>query len=283
MARAAGHRRASGAWLALGLAAFAIGGAVSLDRLNLSEMALAVMPLLAAALGGVPLNALLTAKEYQVSTQVVGIRIPFGWALRTSITATAMNLLPLPGGAAVRISDLTGSGSRPLAAAGVTATMGVLWIAVAGVAAGAALLVFGSVVAGSVVISTASVLLWIGWLAFRLTGGSALLFSKALSIELASIAIGSLRLWLVFLGLGKPLSLVEPTVIAVSGALASAFVLFPGGIGLREGLAAALAPLVNVDPGLAFVASGLNRLLGISVQLPMLAVLWYKSRVAKST
>lgn len=270
VSRLSARRETSGFWIIVAVAGFLIGGALSVRSLDLQNARIQIWPLVVVAFAGVPAAALLTAREYHLSTRSAGLEVSFVDALRTSITATAANLLPLPGGAIVRVAELTRSGSSPLMAAGITAAMGMIWIGTAGFAAAIALLFVNNPVAAGLFALGGAGFLALGWPAFRGGRGGSALFRATVLVELASVAVDAARLWLVFRGIGITLSPAEPTVISLSNVLASAVGIFPGGLGLREALAAALAPLVSVDSGLAFMTTAINRFVAIIVQAPLL-------------
>jgi hypothetical protein len=277
-ARLSKRRNTSNFWIVVATIGFLAGGwlaARSVDFLNITVQA---GPLVLVAVVGVPVSALLTAREYHISTKVAGIEVPFVDALRTSVTATAANLLPLPGGVVVRVSELTRSGTPPLVATGLTVAMGVTWIGTAALASSVALVFASNPIPAALFAIGGASALALGMLGFRRAPNAMRLFGATLLVELASVIVDSARLWLVFRSVGATYSLAEPTVISLSNVLASAAGIFPGGLGLREVLAAALAPLVLVRPGLAFLTTAINRLVAIVIQGPLLAFLVTRRR-----
>ena len=59
----------------------------------------------------------------------------------------------------------------------------------------------------------------------------------------------------------------------MSSSLAAAAGILPGGFGLRELIAAALAPLVGLPASAGFAATAINRVMGIVVLAPITAAL----------
>jgi hypothetical protein len=249
-----------------GAAVFALGGYLAWRSLNLTAAELRWGPLLLAVGVGVPLTALANAYEYRVSAIMLGHTVGLLYALRISILATAANLLPIPGSALVRVQALEHLGSGYRRAMSATVVLGGLWMGVAALAAGVWLLAVGSLPAGGLLTGLAA-----------LVGGGAigLLRSEvreprrqvrlgllALGVEVASVTVSAFRLLLVLMAIGAPAALAQALILTVAAVLASAVGLFPGGLGLRELLAALFAPLVDLTPGQGFLTTALDRVVG---------------------
>jgi uncharacterized membrane protein YbhN (UPF0104 family) len=97
-------------------------------------------------------------------------------------------------------------------------------------------------------------------------------------LEGVAILITAGRLALAFSALGEVVSIGSSVVLALSGVVASAVGIFPAGLGLREWLAAVLAPIVNVEPASAFLASALDRIVGGFVLGALAAILVIPTR-----
>ncbi len=246
-----------------------LGGALwSVRALSLEPRSLRWLPLAVVGLALVPLTALLNALEFKVSGLVLGQRVPLGEALRVVLAATAANLLPLPGAAIVRIGKLSGMGAKASGAVASTMSMGFVWLGIAAAIAGGALLWLRS---------TPAALLFLAGAAASGAAAAALvrrevpeggrrrrLLLMAAGVESLFVLLGALRIHLVLLGLGAAVTPAMALVLNVSGALASTVGVFPGGLGLREGIAAALAPLVGLQPAHGFLSGALNRILGLA-------------------
>ncbi len=90
---------------------------------------------------------------------------------------------------------------------------------------------------------------------------------SALLVSGAKITVAAIGLTLAFWAIGFPATVGQGYVITLSGALASAAGIFPGGLGLREFLASFLAPLAGVDGSVAFLAVAFERVAGMAVYL----------------
>ncbi|MCC5947075.1 MAG: flippase-like domain-containing protein [Nitriliruptoraceae bacterium] len=242
-------------------------------------------PLVIAAVIGVPAAVAMNAMEFWCSAWATGTRLGWRRALRTTILATAANLLPLPGGPLVRIHALQRVGTGLGRAGQVTAGIGVIWVGVAALVAGG-----GAAAAGA----TAGLVVGALLAAASLLGAGVLMLVRAsadgrrlrsvvgvLTIEAVSVLVSAARLWLVLLALGEPGTLPMVLVLAVAGVLATAVGIVPAGLGVREGLSALLAEAVGLPAALGFLASLVDRVLGLVVVAPV--GLWLASRRAAGT
>jgi hypothetical protein len=246
-----------------------LGGAIwSFVALDLSIGDLKWAPLLLIALILAPLTAALNALEFSVSARILDRRIPFLDALRTALFATAANLLPLPGAALVRVGKLKHMGARIGGAVSSTVLMGLVWLGLALVIAGLAFVVRGSFPAGVMFLAGGAASLALSWLLFsrhvteperRLE-----LAIAVVGVEILFVLVGAIRLFVVLVAIRAPVEPSQALVLNVSGALAATVGIFPAGLGLREGIAAALAPLVGLKPAYGFFSGALNRVLGMA-------------------
>jgi uncharacterized membrane protein YbhN (UPF0104 family) len=78
-------------------------------------------------------------------------------------------------------------------------------------------------------------------------------------------AVQALRLWLSFEAVGVSLTVAEMLVIQAMAAVAFILALTPGNIGVKEGAIVFAAGLLGVDPGLALLASLVDRAAAIVV------------------
>lgn len=258
---------------------FVVGAWLALGALEVDPATIRWTPLVIAAVIGVPFSAVVNAAEYAVSARILGHRVPLRDAMSVTVMATAANLLPIPGSTLVRVQGLRQQGSGYGRATAVTVAIGAAWVGVSAALAGVWLLagrVAGSAVdwlsiagfglGGLAVLATVPLLIGRSDLdaagVRRWTGGLVVL-------ELASVSSAVLRLVLVLEALGAGGGLTAAVVLSVSAALASAAGVFPGGLGLREALAGAFAPLVGLSFAAGFAASAVNRVIGMIVHIPV--------------
>lgn len=215
------------------------------------------------------------ASEFRVAAWLLGQRVQWPEAFRVTILSSAANLLPLPGGIAVRTDALRKKGLRWQAALGSNAIVGLGWLGVALLLAGG--LLYGEarefvvavfLLAGVVVIAGMGV----GLVKFdRNVGGSALLI---LSVEAIYVIVAALRLFALLMGLDIAVSYGQAVTLIVASALAAGIGFFPGGLGIRELLAGALSPLVGLAPEVGAFVSVVDRILSVTVRGSVALWLW---------
>nr|WP_271562666.1 lysylphosphatidylglycerol synthase domain-containing protein [Congregibacter sp.] len=232
-------------------------------------------PALLASAGLVPALIYLTALEYQLIANVNRLTVPIRHAVIVTVVGSIANLLPIPGTSAVRIGDILRRDGNPADAMRATLAAGLLWIGWALILAGFALtladfsvsLLFLAVGifflgASGILINKESLKLWL---------------SRGSAIEVATILVAGGRLMLVFLALDLDAPVVGILVLVAANAIASMVGIVPGGLGLREAVAALLAPLVGIEPAAAVLAVTLARVLGLCLQAPIALVLGRRS------
>lgn len=230
---------------------------------------------------GVPLSMLANAVEYVVSARIVGARVRLGEALRVTVLAMAANLLPLPGSLMVRTTALHGLGSGARRALGATAIVAISWVGVTGLIAGS-LALAGIGLGFGLVTFLVGLLLTAGGLA--LLSGSVErrrfpgLAVAMLTTEVATVALGAARFWLVLLALGFPADLSQAAALVIAGVAAAATGIFPGGLGIRELLAGVISPMVGLPAALGLLATAVNRLVEYAVLLPVSLYLAIRKR-----
>ncbi len=248
---------------------FAVGAWLAVQQVDLTGADLSLFPLLLLALIVVPATLAANALEYALSAAITGHRVGVVHALRVSLYATAANLFPVPGSAIVRVVALKRQGAGTGGAISSTAALGLIWLALSALGAGAWSVRAAGLeptpialtVAGIAMLTVALVLLRRYVPASRRMTMTLL----ALLVTAAKITVAAVALMLAFRAIGFAGTIGQGYVITLSGALASAAGIFPGGLGLREVLASFLAPLVGVDGSLAFLAVALERLVGMGV------------------
>ncbi len=219
---------------------------------------------------GEPLLLLLLAAEYDASARLVGRSdVSLREALRVSVLSTAANLLPIPGSPIVRTAALRRLGTSVQRAVLSTVTIGISWI-------GTGTLLIGTLVIGSsgpfgVVLCAIGGLLLGGTyvlVARMASAGVNTLFVRIFLIEAAFVTVASARFFLVLEGLRESPSLTQSAALTLSGMVASMTGIFPGGLGIRELAAGAIAPLVDLRPSVGVVGASIIRLADVLVMAP---------------
>jgi hypothetical protein len=239
--------------------------------------------LLLIAIPGVPAAIAMNVAEYVVSARILGHHVPLWDGVRTSVVATAANNLPLPGSALVRTRALTEMGSPVKRAALSTAIVGLFWIGVACSLAG--LLQTRSTFPPSrwtfVVIGLSCLVLGRLMLAIPQSRSRAnALTAVLLAVELGSVGVTALRYHVALLALGLSPSLGQSFTLAVSVVVASAVGIFPGGFGLREVVAGALAPLVKLSSAVGILSVAIDRLIALAFFVPFSVGLFFANTIS---
>jgi uncharacterized membrane protein YbhN (UPF0104 family) len=272
------------ALLAVAAVVFVVGGWYAFRSLDVAFDDVRWLPIVLAAVVGVPLSLLGNTLEYVVSARMLHHRVALLPAVQLTTMSTAANLLPIPGAFLVRVQGLRALGSRYDQAAASTAVIGLVWIGVSASLAAIFLAVYDSWLAAAVfaVVAVSLLLAAYTWLKRTLTGlgERRRIAALAVAVELFAVSVDAGRLVLILVGLGVDASLGQAMVLAVSSSLAAAAGILPGGFGLRELIAALLAPLVGLAASAAFAATALNRVLGLVVMAPITAALVLRPRPA---
>jgi hypothetical protein len=218
-----------------------------------------------AAVVGVPLTLGVNAVEYRQQAHLAGVPLDYRTALRVSLAGSAANLLPVPGSVLVRVAHLRRADAPYRTITLATAVVASTYVAVALAVGGIAVLAF-SPLAGIVALAAGVVL---GGVAATLTRSCApaqpwRTLAGLAAIELASIAVGTLRIGLLLAALGHA-SVGGAVSLVVADVVAGALGFLPAGLGLRELLAALLGPLADVPASVSVVATALDRVITIVV------------------
>lgn len=228
-------------------------------------------------------TAALNGAEYMVQARLVGLRVPFGRAIRVSILASAANLLPLPGSVVVRTGALTSGGAGLRKAVWATFAVGVVWIGATGLIAGSFQIFtdvrwvgLGVAVVGVVLLAIAASMLRRNLDACEWRG----LFARAVAVEASLTLVGGLRFLGVLVGFGFSVAPSQAVALTLAGVIATASGVFPGGIGIREALAAAVSPLVGLPAAVGLVAAAADRVAGLAILAAMTGVLVARGEAA---
>jgi hypothetical protein len=274
--------RVQRALLVVAAVVFFVGGWFAFRSLDVTWSEVRWIPLVIAALVGVPLTLLANTFEYLLSGRMLHHRMALMPSLRLTTISTAANLLPIPGAFLVRVQGLRAMGSRYSKALASTAVIGLVWIGVSCLLACILLAVGGRWVA-AIVLGAAGVPILIGayeWLrrSVPVESERRRLAGLMVAVELFAVVVNAGRLVLILIGLGVDASLGQALVLAVSSSLAAAAGILPGGFGLRELIAALLAPLVGLPASAGFAATAVNRVIGIVVLAPVTAALAFGAK-----
>lgn len=228
-----------------------------------------ILPLL--ILVTTPLTVLGNAAEYRAMGAINGHRISWRDASQLTILAAVANLLPLPGGVAVRTQALHRKGTSYRRALGANLAAGLAWIGCGALVVGLLLafdpdhrlLALGLLAASLILIAVVG-----GLLRRADPGGARRHLARLVAIEGGIVAISATRVWLAFAVLGIAARPTQAVVISGSVIVAAAVGIFPAGLGLREALAGAIAVAVDMSARQAVLATAADRVaaqLGLAV------------------
>lgn len=219
------------------------------------------VPVAVAFLVAAPLTLVLKAAEFTLAARLAGQRPAAGRSLEVAVVSSAANLLPLPGSLLVTVRSLSEDGSTYGTAVAASAVPGLAWLAITGIVGGAAIAVEGSVVLGAVTAGAGAVAAVGAASLFRAQAPSepARLALAVIAVEAGWLGVSALRLGLAVNALGVSVAPTQAVALSVAGALTVAVGFFPGGLGLREALIAALSPLIGLPFDTGVLIGSLDR------------------------
>ncbi len=183
----------------------------------------------------------------------------FPSALLVVTTGTIANQLPIPASFAMRVGAMRATGAGLFESFDATVSVSLIWLGSATCAASIAGYLLGAN-------NTAVLLLLAAFSAYlygiwRLGKHSRHRFAKIALLGVALSLIEAARLFVGFRAIGIHASFIECILLSAAGALAITVV--PGGLGIREFGAAALAAFTTVTPAQALIAATLSRIAGL--------------------
>jgi hypothetical protein len=253
-------------------AIFVVGIVLSFRGLDLRPGEVLWWPIGVLALVGTPLTILLNAAELRVMARCLDDRAVLSWAraVRVVVIATAANILPLPGGALVRVQALSSMGAGLARATAINLIAAVLWLGAAIALAGGAALAHVPL-AGGLALAGGGLAIVAGTVAVRPVAArwAPPAVVTLLGVEVATALLHAAKLYLALVALGVTAGIGEALVLGVSGPLSAAAGIFPSGLGLAELLSALLAPVVALSAAAGFGATALVRLVGLAATAPL--------------
>ena len=251
-----------------GLLAVAVGFVVVLTVVawRSSELVLGDLrwwAVIVALLVAAPVSLALRALEFDAAARLLGQRPAAARSVRVAVMASAANLLPLPGSLLVNVRSLSEDGATYGGALGASAVPGLSWLGLVGVAGGIGMVVNGASVIGVIVIVAGLAGLAVATRLFLVaapTDRRGPLAGRIILVELGWLAISASRLWLALTALGESPELGQALALSVAGALTVAIGFFPAGLGVRELLIAAIAPMVGLPFATGVLAGVLDRI-----------------------
>jgi hypothetical protein len=208
-----------------------------------------------------PLTLLCNALGLRASAQLVGQNKELGTALKISTSATIANQLPLPAAFMMRVAALRSTSTSLAESIKATFFVSLMWMACALFAAAAAGYALGATAIATILALPAIIALIYG--NHRLKRKPGKLFGKIVLLGIALSAIDTVRVYACFGAMGINVDLLECLYLTASSAFANAATFIPGGVGIREYLAAGLATATDIPPSQALIAVTMNRVTGL--------------------
>ena len=218
------------------------------------------LPLLLVAFGTLPLSLLLGALDFRLMARLAGVQVGYAVAIETVLYSRALNLLPVPGSLTVRLAVLKGSGATLARAGGLSLLFTAVWAGL-GLCFSAIFLSSHApwLAGGFAVVGTG--LLAICALAGRTRGVGGQAFLAISALRLGFVVIEATTLLLGLRALGVSADFGQSAILVAASSITT---LFPAGIGVRETLVAALAPLAGIPAAVGFLAAAALRGVGLA-------------------
>lgn len=240
-------------------------------------------PVLFLLFAAIPITVVINAVEFVLIGRMVQQRIPLTQALEISILGTVANMLPFPGGMLVRVAALKAGGSGYSNGTAATLLAALIWIGVSFAYAGVWITMQSSgwlgaffVLGGGIALAASSII------ATKLNFGAQSVLGIFL-VRLSLVLIDAIRLYLCLMALDAGASFAQASSFAAAGAVGSSISIVPSGLGVREAVTAALAPVVGIAAAIGFLAATLNRVLEIPVLVPLALLLNLGARFTRTT
>ncbi|MEM6475789.1 MAG: hypothetical protein AAF687_06450 [Pseudomonadota bacterium] len=239
-----------------------IGGfALSVSRLELTLADISIGYILLSGVIIVPLAFAYGAFNFMIMARGAGLRVPFTRAFQITCVAQFAEFLPIPGGALVRGGALMQRGTGAVDSAAHVTVNALLWVACAALVGGLSLGLGNPVALAIFLGGSLGIAGCTAWLTRKAGVGIAL---AALAMRFVGLVFAGARLFAAFAAIGVTLAVLDLYPFVFATILGSAAAIAPGGLGISEVAAAALATLSTIPPEAAFLAVALNRLIGFA-------------------
>ena len=225
---------------------------------------------------GVPLTLLLNAIELILTGRLIDKKIDFAFAFKMTLFGTAANMLPLPGGAVVRIAALKTRGAQLGEGTRVTFAVGIIWLGVSLIYSGYWMTGFSYILGVLTALAGLAAMLLGSMLGLKQHKKRAVILQIILLKVFATILV-TLRLIFCLWALGSLVSFSVAGTMTAANVIGSAVMIVPAGIGINEGMTALLAQIAGISAAIGFMAALINRLAGLLALCPITLYLYAKS------
>jgi uncharacterized membrane protein YbhN (UPF0104 family) len=230
---------------------------------------------------GVPASVVVNALAFRAPARMAGTQVPCARALVVMVLARAASLLPLPGGWIVRVCALKQVGATYPRAILATGATGLTWIAATLVTAGSLLVAAAGDGRGRLAVAAAMSAIGVAFVVLLPEHGilhSMTLVGQALLAGFGMVAAAVVRLSLILLALGSPVTYAQAAVLTVAEVLAMALAVVPGGVGVREVVAGIFGAAVGLPASLGVIATVTDRLVEYVILAPVGLAAWIRLR-----
>ncbi|MFT7610196.1 MAG: hypothetical protein ACI9MX_003280 [Candidatus Aldehydirespiratoraceae bacterium] len=214
-----------------------------------------------------PASLVLKAFEFRISAQIAGQNPGRRRSLNVAVVSSAANLLPLPGSLLVTVRSLSEDGSTYGRAIAASAVPGLAWLGITGIVGGIAIGIEGALWLAVLTIACGMAAGIAATTLFASTApadGRVKLGASIIAVEAGWLAVSAVRLGLAVTALGVSIDPTQAVALSVAGALTVAIGFFPGGLGVREALIAALAPLIGLPFDTGVLLGSLDRVVWLA-------------------
>lgn len=205
----------------------------------------------------------LTSSEYRVTAKLLGVDVPVRKSLQIAVVSTTANLLPLPGGVVVRAQSLLEAGIPRRRTVVTQLALALIWLAEATLATGVLLFAeepfAASVFALVGIVAAVAGVAIVRWLRPAIGLGRGVLLAAA--VEFLFVVLAAARVASALAALGISPSLDQAVALASANVMAVFVVIVPAGLGVRELIAAGIAPLVGLSAATGFLTAAVVRVL----------------------
>ncbi len=220
----------------------------------------------------VPVSIIFNGVELQLCAKVANQNLGFGKALGYGSMATIANLLPVPASILIRGGALVSSGANMAQAGRIIVAAAAMWLVMA-LGISGFFLTTGWIAGIIMLLSVILVFVIFFWIAQRSSIGTAVSFIGVRAIMLLVLIA---RLYFCFIAINAAIAFEEAAIYSVAGIAGTAVAIVPAGLGIAEGFGAVIAEAAGSDPAAAFLALGLNRILGLLGSGLVAAFFWFK-------
>ena len=272
------NKRAKRIILALAFAIFLAGVGISIAQQPEVLSNLAWRPVVIVLLVTVPLSIFFRSLEYYLLARQIGLSITLINAAEITVISSAANMLPLPGGPLVRIAALRSEGASYRSGIGTTLLGGLIWVGVSLVIAGGAIATISSGILATGFLVIGALTLVAGLVLAARTHGGLRIGCLVVLNRAVNMNVMAARYYFCLAAIGHVPDYAQAAALTVSGVVGAAVFIVPAGLGVRELVAAAMAPIVLLSPALGFLAASLSRILNDVALLSISAILALRYR-----